>query len=170
MPANITLSGFKEFADKCNNLPAQLAEEIDGEVEDAARLWESGAINDAPVDQGFLKAGITKDKTDNGEWNITSNAEYSAFIEWGTKTRVNVPAELQAYAVTFRGGGSRGGNAKILIYAWMDRVGVPKQFQFITFISIITKGIHPHPFFFIQEPIVEQQLLTNVRNILNTEH
>lgn len=170
MPANITLSGFKEFADKCNSLSEDLMQEVDGEVEDAARLWESGAINDAPVDQGFLRQGIAKDKVTDGEWDITSNAEYSAFIEWGTKTRVNVPAELQSYAAAFRGGGSRSGNAKTLIYAWMDRVGVPKQFQFITFISIITKGIHPHPFFFIQEPIVEQQLLTNVTRIINTEH
>lgn len=150
-------------------MPARLTKEIDGEVQDAGRLWASGAKRDAPVDQGFLRGQITSYRVGPAHFEVTSEANYSAFIEWGTKTRVQVPAELQGYASQFRGGVNPGG-AKKMIFAWMQRVGVPKERQWVTFLSIIIKGIRPHPFFFVQYPIVEKSLFTNVQSILNTPH
>lgn len=170
MPTTITLTGWKEFETKLANMPKILEAEIGGEVEDAGRLWAELAKDAAPVDQGFLRGLISSKKIAPMVSETTSPAEYSAWIEWGTKSRVNVPGDLQEYAAQFRGGGSKAGNAKAMIYAWMERVGVPLQFRWPVFISIITKGIHPHPFFFIQVPLVEKQLITNVTRILKTEH
>lgn len=170
MPTIVTLTGWKEFETKLANMSKILQSKIGGEVEDAARTWAAGAKNDAPKDQGFLAELINSEKTGPMTAEAVSPAEYSAWLEWGTKTKVSVPSDLQAYAEEFRGGGGGAGNAKQMIYAWMNRVGVPLQFQWPTFISIITKGINPHPFFFIQRPIVEKQLTSRVQNILNTEH
>lgn len=170
MPTTITLTGWKEFEAKAKNMPKVLMDELDGECEDAARVWAGLAKRDAPKDQGFLAGLISSQKIKQGEYETVSAAEYSAWQEWGTKSRVQVPAEISGYASQFRGGGSRSGNAKAMIYAWMERVGVPPEFRWPTFISIITKGIHPHPFFFIQVPIVEKQFITNAQKILNTEH
>ena len=170
MPTSITLSGWKEFEQLAKDMPKILQSEVNGEVEDAGRLWAAGAKRDAPIDQGFLRGLITSRSLGVMWAEVTSAANYSAWIEWGTKTRVNVPTELQAYAAQFRGGGSGAGNAKQMIYAWMNRVGVPQQFQWPVFFSIITKGIHPHPFFFIQVPLVQKQLIGNVTKILKTEH
>lgn len=169
MPTTVTLTGWKEFETKAKNLPKVLFQEIDGEVEDSARLWSAGAKRDAPVDQGFLRGQISSRKIGLMQSEVTSEADYSAYIEWGTKTKVNVPADMQAYASQFRGGINSGG-AKKMIFAWMNRVGVPKERQWIVFLSIIIKGIRPHPFFFIQKPVVQNQLNTNVQNILNTPH
>lgn len=169
MPTSVTLTGFKEFEGKLRGLPKALMAEIDGEVQYAARTWEDGAKHDAPVDQGFLSGQITSYKKSQGHYEVASEAEYSAYIEWGTKSRVSVPPDLQAYASQFRGGTNSGG-VKKMIFAWMERVGVPKERQWVTFLSIIIKGIRPHPFFFIQTPLVEKQLITNVRTIVNTPH
>ena len=170
MPTTITLTGWKEFETKLAAMPKILESEVGGEVEDAGRLWADLAKEAAPVDVGFLRGSITSKQIAPMVNETTSPAEYSAWIEWGTKTRVRVPADLQAYASQFRGGGAKAGTAKQMIYAWMNRVGVPPQFQWPVFFSIITKGIHPHPFFFIQVPLVEKQLFTNVQKILTTEH
>lgn len=170
MPTTITLSGFKEFEQKCKNLPAILLEELDGEVEDGVRIWEQLAINAAPNDQGFLVGQIKADKQAvNHSASVSSNAEYSAFLEWGTRTKVNVPTELQAYASQFRGK-KLGGNAKEFIYAWCKRKGIPEQFWYVIYRSIMIKGINPHPYFFIQSPVVEKQFIAGCRKILNTEH
>lgn len=169
MPTSITLTGWKEFETKLKNMPKILEQEIGGEVEDAVRLWAAGAKRDAPKDQGFLAGLISSRKLSPMMAETTSEANYSAYLEWGTKTRVRVPAELQAYASQYRGGNNQGG-AKKMIFAWMERVGIPKERQWITFLSILIKGIRPHPFFFIQKPIVEKFLFTNVQNILKTEH
>lgn len=170
MPTSITLTGFKEFEAKLKAMSAILKSEIDGETEAAGKFWATRAKQDAPVDIGFLKGQITSRKVRDMESEVTSAANYSAYLEWGTKTRVQVPADLQPYAEQFRGGRPGAGNAKKMIYAWMERVGIPKEFQWIVFFSIIIKGIHPHPYFFIQRPIVQALLDKNVTTILNTEH
>jgi hypothetical protein len=170
MPTTITLTGWKEFETKLANLPKILEAEVGGEVEDAGRLWADLAKNSAPVDVGFLRGSITSKQLAPMVNEVVSPAEYSAWMEWGTKTRVQVPGDLQAYAAQFRGGGAGAGNAKAMIYAWMKRVGVAPQFYWPVFFSIITKGVHPHPFFFIQVPLVENQLRARIEKILKTEH
>lgn len=170
MPTTITLTGFKEFEAKLKAMPKILENKIGGEVRYSAELWAGMAKRDAPKDVGFLAGGIDAKHLQPMHSEVTSNAEYSAYMEWGTKTRVQVPGDLQAYASQFRGGGAKAGNAKQMIYAWMNRVGIPAQFQWPVFFSIITKGVHPHPFFFIQVPLVEKELFTRVQKILTTEH
>lgn len=170
MGNQISLKGFKEFEGKLRNLPKQVKAEIGLEAQDAALNWQERARKDAPVDQGLLRGMISTRKTGETEVQLTSNAEYSAYLEWGTKTRVRVPADIASYAATFKGGGKGGGKAKFMIYAWMNRVGVPKERQWIVFISIIVKGVKPHPFFFIQRPFVEKEYIEHIRNILKTEH
>lgn len=169
MPTNIKLSGFKEFDTKLKNLPAVVTKEVDSVIQVGGSTWESLAKRSAPVDQGRLRAQITNRKTGEMKNEVTSPVEYSAFVEWGTKRKVSVPADLQAYASQFRGG-KGGGNAKALIYEWMKRVGIPPEAQYWVFLSIIVNGIRPHPFFFIQKPTVEKQLIGDIKQILETEH
>lgn len=168
MPVTITLTGFKDFEAKCRALPDELFEEIGGEVEDAGRLWATGAKRDAPKDVGFLANGISSRMIGEMETEVTSNADYSAYVEWGTKKNVRVPSELQSYANQFRGQTAPGGARAI--YEWCRRVGIPQNAWVFVYLSIMRNGIRPHPFFFIQVPIVQEQLNKNVQTILNTEH
>jgi len=168
MAGTVTLTGFKEFEKKLQNLSSDLKEEFDAETQDAVNLWRTGAINDAPVDQGFLRGQMSIKQNAQMEWEVVSGADYSAYIEWGTKSRVKVPAELQGYASQFRGKGPPGGAQAI--YDWCRRVGIPQNVWVFVYLSIMRKGIHPHPFFFIQMPLVQEALNKNILNILNTEH
>ncbi len=169
MPTTVTLSGWKEFEDKLKAMPKILEKEFDAEVRYVAEEWAGLAKRDAPKDQGTLAGEIDAEHKGNMVSIVTSHAEYSAYLEWGTKTRVQVPADLQSYAAQFRSGRNPGG-AKKMIFAWMERVGIPKEKQWIVFMSIIIKGIHPHPFFFIQVPLVNAELIKRAKVILNTEH
>lgn len=168
--AGIKLQGFKEFENKLRNLPVQLKKEIGGETFFAAKDWERRAKLAAPVDQERLRGEIRGSQSGELASEVVVNVSYAPYVEWGTKSKVQVPAELSSYAATFKGGGGGGGKAREMIYAWMNRVGVPKQLQWVTFISIIVKGIKPHPFFFIQSDAVGKEFIKNIRNILNTEH
>jgi hypothetical protein len=172
MPTTITLTGWKEFETKLQNMPKILEQEIDGELEAAAKDW-AGMAKDAVVaqsyDTGGLAGGIIHEKIKTGEWQVTSKANYSAYVEWGTKTRVQVPAELSAYAISFKGGGGQG-DLKKFIFAWCGRKGIAPNLWWPIFISIARFGVHAHPFFFIQMPIIEKELFENVKRILTTEH
>lgn len=129
--------GFKEFGDKLKNVPREILEEVDAECFDAAKYWEQLAKNAAPKDTGRMYQNITSAELGFLEYEVTSPILYSPYQEWGTIQRVSVPADLQAYAIQFKGKG------------------------------LITKGgIYPHPFFFVQRPEVEKFLVTQITKTL----
>lgn len=166
----ITIKGGKELERRIKNLDKEIKAEVGEETFQSAKKWEQMAKQDAPVDQGLLRSQIRGIKTGPLASEVASPAEYSPYLEFGTKTRVRIPPELASYAAQFRGGGAGKGDAQKFIYAWMDRVGIPKEQQWQVFISIIVKGIRPHPFFFIQQPLVNKEFIKNVNNILQTPH
>lgn len=170
MASSINLIGFDRFGDKLKGLPKQVEKEIGAEIRFAAREWEGRATRSAPADQGRLRGEIKSFSISPLSAEIVANVDYAAFIEWGTKTKVRVPPDMATYAATFRGGRKGAGNAKRFIYAWMRRVGVPEELQWITFISIIVNGIKPQPFFFIHKRPIERELVRNIQNILNSPH
>lgn len=166
---DIELTGWDEFINKAGGLPRELREEFAGEVEISAKQWEELAKSAAPVDQGFLQQNISAVEITDLEWDVAVNQSYAPFLEFGTKKKVSIPAGLEAYAAEFKGQG-QGGDAKTLIYAWMNRVGVALNLQWVTFISIVVNGIKPHPFLFPQQAIVEPEFLQHLQNIVETEH
>lgn len=170
--ADIDLTGWDDFINKAGGLPESLKEEFAGEVKDAADNWEKLAKIAAPSDQGFLRRNIKAEFINDLEWDISVGQEYAPFIEFGTKSRVSVPAGLEGYAEEFKSNGKGGtkDQAKVMIYAWMDRVGIPKDKQWAVFISIMVHGIRPQPFLFPQRDIVEPEFLDHLQNIVNTEH
>lgn len=169
-PLNISLKGMSQFDQALKKFGTVFKKEVELEVVDAAKNWEGKAKAAAPTDQGRLKAEITSSKTGTMEAQTTSQAAHSPYLEFGTLSRVKVPAELQAYALQFKGGGAKGDDAKRMIYAWMERVGIPKERQWIVFISIMVNGIRPQPFFFPQKPIVEKEFFSHIQRIINTAH
>lgn len=99
---SVVLTGFDEYIKKLKDAPKAMMQRVDAEVEDAAREWEQKAKQSAPADHGFLRNGITSSKEGTG-WSVMSRAHYSAYMEWGTGTKVDVPAELTDYAYLFKG-------------------------------------------------------------------
>jgi hypothetical protein len=81
-------------------------EEFEGEIQAAAQEWVELAAKSAPVDLGGLRGGISYYGF-GLNWSVVSAAHYSAYIEWGTITRVEPPneADLAAYAMMFKGAG-----------------------------------------------------------------
>jgi hypothetical protein len=166
----ITIKGGKELEKRIRDLDKEIQAEVGEETFQSAKTWEQRAKMDAPVDQGLLRSQIRGSKTGKLESEVASPAEHSAYLEFGTKSKVRIPAGLAGYAAQFRGGGPAKGDAKKFIYAWMDRVGIPKENQWSVFISIIVNGIKPQPFFFVHQPFVNKEFIKNVNNILKKPH
>lgn len=167
-----TLKGFDQFAAKLKTLPVVVRKEVGGETLEAVRHWADLSRRMAPKDQGRLVNAIAYSKTGELSSQLTCNALQAPYMEWGTKTYVHVPAELSAYASQFIGKGVKGARFALqkALYAWMDRVGIPVEFQWVTYIRIVTRGVKPHPFFFPPKPIVQKEFISNVKRIIETEH
>lgn len=167
--ADIELTGWEEFINKAGKLPDTLQQEFAGEVEFSAERWSLLAKQAAPKDQGRLVQGISTAKLNDLEWDVVSNAFYSPYLEFGTKSKVSIPDGLESYAALFKGSTGEKG-VRVMIYAWMNRVGIPKESQWIVYISIMKTGIKAHPFLYPQEPVIEKEFIGHLQNIVDTEH
>jgi len=176
MPTTIILSGFKEFQDKLSHMPQRVSKEVDGVIGVAAADWERRAKRDAPVHYGRLKGNITHKKNAELNWEVVSSILYSPFLEWGTKTKISVPSDLAAYAAQFKG--YKSGSLQDFynsLFEWVRLKGVArggdvKQATYMIMRHILRYGIRPQPFFFVQRQAVEKQLLSDIKQILETEH
>ena len=158
-------------------------------VLDAARKWAQLAQQDAPRDQGRLAGEIKAVKVSALEAETVVNNQYAHIMEWGSKGRTKVPADLAAYASTFRGKPSGGDIDQFFlhIFEWVKRKGIAGRYSvksrkrignrqeqdfetydvaYMIMLSILKNGVKPHPFFFIQRPAVEKQLRDDLNQIL----
>lgn len=182
---SITIKGLKELQRKLKNIPKSVSKEVDGAMALAANDYRNRAVNDAPVDEGILKNAITVERHKELDYEVVSGASWSAYIEFGTKSRVQIPSDLTAYASQFKGKGS-GDYFDFLnsILDWVKRKGIVSRYSVKTqkeitkysksdnerlvetaqaiANSIIRHGVHPHPFFFKQREVVFEQLLKDI--------
>lgn len=169
-PLTIGVTGLDKVLKKFGTLPKELIETVDENLAVAALDFESRAVSAAPHDEGGLRNQISARREGEMNWEVVSAAPYSAYMEWGTLSRVQVPADLQDYAAQFRGSNKKG-DAKKAIYDWCKRVGIPEELWAIIFFKIMTRGVKPQPFFFIQrQPVqaaLQKRLNVEIKKVLS---
>lgn len=189
-PFTFEIKGLSNFQKKIKNLPATLQKEVAGEVEAAARQTNAQQLRLVPVDEGGLKQQTGIKKVQPLEWELFSGKSYAPFIEFGTKTKVQVPAELKDFAMQFKGQGSGTFDFDeflLSILGWVKRKGIAGRFSVKTrrrlgsknqqfdedfaaaypiALSILKKGIKPQPFFFPPFLTAKKKLIENVQKIV----
>lgn len=125
----------------------ELLQNISDEFEIASNEIRNKAIERVPVDQGFLRNSITVDGKDL-KWIVFVGAEYGAYQEFGTKTKVDVPTEMQSIANEFRNKKVGFTKFKEAIAEWMRRKGIPQDAVYPIMSKILKIGIEPKPFLY----------------------
>jgi HK97 gp10 family phage protein len=90
---------------------------IEEEIQVAGRDTAKQAKSFAPVAQSALKTSIraqSKGKTSV----VGTDVQYAPYVEFGTGRMVNVPSELQEYAMQFKGAGIRQVNTRSQPYLY----------------------------------------------------
>lgn len=142
----VKIKGLKEVEKLLGKQGQQrLLREISEEMEVKAQEVRTKAVQKAPVDTGLLRAGIEVEGKDL-RWVIYTVAEYAGYVEFGTKTKVNVPPEMQEEADKFRGGKGSYEDFKAAIADWMRRKGIPEEALWPIMAKIMGQGIEPQPF------------------------
>lgn len=185
---SIKLSGFTELKSRIQKAPQKLKNQVGAELSDSANRMRLKAIKDAPADQGTIRAGIQVSKISQLNYGLFSNASYSGFHEFGTKTKFrSIPGyEKEASALRGKGGGTF---AEMLdnLTEWVRRKGIAgtysvkskrrqgnalqkaiedRQVAWLIAMKILSKGIKPQPFFFKQLDAEKPVLIANVKRVL----
>lgn len=174
----LELEGLRDVLKDIQNIADDIKEEIDIEMESKVTEMEAIARRNAPDDIGFLRSKITKNRAGLLDYELISQAFYSPYLEFGTKTYVKVPSGLENYAAQFRGKGK--GSMKEFIdnlAKWAKRKGIAvegknkekayRNFARYLAIIILKRGIKPQPFFFPAIFAVRPKMIENIKNILN---
>lgn len=183
------IKGFQDVLTRLERAPATIVQEVNRELKDSADRIARNAKRNAPVDEGRLRNEISVVKVSETQYDVVSPVSYSPFIEWGTRRKARVPAELASYAAKFKG--AKGGSAADFLKAimgWVKRKGVRfdsaglfksgkrkgknkpltvEQTAYIVFHFIMLNGIAPQPFFFKNLDAEKPILLNNVRKVLD---
>ncbi len=166
MSFTVDLVGFDTIGERLATASEAVFKEVDAEIGASAKVMEQGAKRDAPKDQGLLVSEISSLQDRPLVWSLVSQASYSAFVEFGTRSNVQIPVGLETEAAAARGstGGTLG--AKQAIFQWCARHGIEKRFWYPIFVKIMVKGVRPHPFFFKQLEAERPNLLNRLQQIL----
>lgn len=185
---SFNITGLGELRNRIAKAPDKIKREISAELKDSANKMRMRAIQDAPADNGILRAGIQVNEITKTNYGIFSNALYSGYIEFGTKRRVKIPSGLSNVAAELRGkGGGSFEDMLDFLTAWVKRKGISgnysvkskrrlgnklrqaiedRQMALVIARSILRNGIRPQPFFFKQLDIERPVLIANIKNIL----
>ena len=80
---------------------------------------------------------------------IGSNKEYAAFVEFGTKSKAQIPAELSQMAAQFKQPGTGDFDTFLKdIKQWCKKKGIPEQAAFPIAMKLINVGQKPQPFLY----------------------
>jgi len=145
----IDLSQFDAVLKKFETLPIELQEEIDGELETAARDFAAGAKRSLADSlslnnnrkTGRLMGSINFAPYSNipHSWEAFAQTTYAAYNEWGTITYVSVPPDLVDIAIKYKGQGLR-----------------------------TTGGMKPKHYFYSQRALIVPKLMENLNRAIES--
>lgn len=175
----IKITGLDELTSMLSDLPAELYQAIDQILNDGTQAIASEARQRAPGNVGFLRNQIGAEYMGPLKYQVFSGASYSAFVEFGTRAKVDIPPGLEEFAAQFKGdftsgtyseGSGSALTAKEAIFAWCYQKGIDKNLWYAIYVSIMINGIQPQPFFFPAVnrilPIIQDQIIKAVSDIL----
>lgn len=108
-----------------DNVVREKKDEIRALMVKCMRSIERRAKSFAPVDKGFLRGSISaQSSSDRMSFEVSAGekisrgvkVKYAPFVEFGTGTKVSVPADVAKYALQFKGKGIRKVNQRAQPY------------------------------------------------------
>ena len=155
-----TIAELRAYGEKAEKL-------INAETQAIAIQIEADAKKLAPKNFGKLAQSISRLKVKPALYKVTVNELYGAYMEFGTGSKVNVPAEFADMAATFKG--KKQGTFKQgleAIKVWCKAKGIPEEAAYPIFAKILGAGINPQPFLYPAYIKGKSEYIKNLNTLL----
>lgn len=161
MSFRVKVEGINRVTRRIQKLGKEVAEDADKVMGYSARTIERDAKKNVDVDTGDLRASIHLiDRFLEKE--VKTDKTHAPFVEFGTKSKVDIPPGLEQYAMQFK---SSGGNFKDLLEAiqgWTKRKGIDTNFAYPIAVKIARNGVSARPFLF---PAYNKEIPNTMRKL-----
>jgi HK97 gp10 family phage protein len=167
-----SVKGINETIKELRKFGKDAIELINAETEDAANDIAGNAKIKAPKNFGKLAQSISvaQDIKSRGQiWGVFVNEFYGAYMEFGTGTKVQVPAEFANMAKEFKG--QKKGTFKEgleAIKVWCRAKGIDEKAAYPIFAKILGAGIEPKPFLYPAYIQGKRDYLNNLTKLLKS--
>jgi hypothetical protein len=131
------------------------------------------AKRNAPSNFSQLRNSIGNAKESKLRYSLFATAFYAPYVEFGTRGKVSVPAELESVAQGIKGRGSRGNFKQFIesIYLWGTKKKIIKKGDKNHALNIARKiykeGIAPQPYLWPAFVAERSKLVANIRAVVN---
>lgn len=149
MARRVSITGSQEVLKELSRFGDEAEKGVKAITAATALEIQADASDKAPVNLGKLKQSINSQKESDFFWTVNVNANYGAFVEFGTGAKVKVPAELSEIAQQYKGV-KGGGFDDFLerISDWCKQKGIDEKAAYVIAVSILRKGIEPQPYLY----------------------
>ena len=164
--AKLKQGDIKKFISLSKMYGRTVAKKVDRLVQDNALLVESEAKLNAPKGvNSALRASIKTQKDEEMKRIVVADTHYAPYVEFGTKSKVDIPSGLEDYAKQFEGGESKGSfkEAEESIKNWGRFKNIPEEDLDYLVLHILTKGIKAQPFLFPAFNKLYPKLIKNIK-------
>lgn len=147
MSFTVEVKGINDVVKRIKRLGDEVAEDADKAMGYSARKIQRDAKKNVAVDTGDLRASIhVIDK--KLEKEVKTDKTHAPFVEFGTKSKVDIPSGLEQYAMQFKSSGGNFADLLEAIEGWTSRKGISPEFAFPIALRIAQNGVSARPFLF----------------------
>lgn len=160
--------GISQTIAELRKFGKETEKKIDAETQAIAFQIEGDAKKLAPKNFGKLAQSISNNKVEMSRYKVTVNEYYGAYMEFGTGTKVKVPAEFKSIADSFKG--QKRGNwrdALESIKAWCRAKGIDEKAAYPILAKILGAGVNPQPFLYPAYVKGKKDYLNNLKRLLD---
>ena len=164
---SVTIKGLSSTVSELRKFGKDAEELINAETQSTAFNIEEDAKKRAPKNFGKLAQSISHLKVKPALYKVTVNELYGAYMEFGTGTKVSVPAEFSQMANNFKGkkqGSWKQGLEAIKV--WCRSRGIPEEAAYPIFAKILGAGINPRPFLYPAYIKGKSEYIKNLNTLL----
>jgi HK97 gp10 family phage protein len=164
-----SVKGINETIKELRKFGKDSIELINAETEDAANDIAGNAKKLAPKNFSKLAQSISVKKEKADLYSVRVNEYYGAYMEFGTGTKVQVPAEFANMAKEFQGqkiGTFKEGLEAIKV--WCRSKGIDEKAAYPIFAKILGAGIEPRPFLYPAYIQGKKKYLDNLTKLLKS--
>jgi len=160
------IQSTKNVLKALDSLGDKVRRSAEREIERSARNIERDAKRKAPTGaNNRLKTSIDVRGSQLSR-EVFTDVKYAPYMEFGTKSKVEIPPGLEGYAMQFKGGGGSFEDFEASIKRWAQLKGIPEEAVYPIMKSILHKGVKAQPFLFPAFFAEQPQLLKRLKKVL----
>lgn len=165
--AKESIKGIDQVIKELRSYGKDIEKLIDAETNDIAKQIEGDAKKMAPKNFGKLAQSISSEKVKMSNYKISTQEFYAGYMEFGTGAKINIPAEFQDMAASFKGKKGTYKEGLAAIRQWCKAKGIDEKFAYVIFAKILGAGINPQPFLYPAWIKGKKEYLSNLKKLLS---